>query len=164
MNEAFLLTGGNIGNRKMFLDKAAKEIEKRCGKILARSSIFETAAWGKEDQAPFYNQVLEIGTNFNAKQLMKTILLIEEDLGRKRAEKYGSRTIDIDILFFGDEVIEEAELVIPHPRMVDRRFVLEPLNEIAPEKIHPVLHKTIARLLEECTDTLDVNKIIDDFS
>jgi 2-amino-4-hydroxy-6-hydroxymethyldihydropteridine diphosphokinase len=159
MKEAILLTGSNIGDRKMYLDKAAKEIEQRCGPMNIKSSIYETAAWGKEDQAPFLNQVVKIRTNMSAEILMQIILQIEEDLGRKRLEKYGARTIDIDILFFDDEVIESAGLIIPHPQMANRRFVLQPLNEIAPDKFHPVLHKTVNQILQECNDPLEVNKI-----
>ncbi|HEY0355946.1 MAG TPA: 2-amino-4-hydroxy-6-hydroxymethyldihydropteridine diphosphokinase [Flavisolibacter sp.] len=159
MNEVYLLTGGNMGDREAFLEKAAKAIEEKCGTVLTRSSIYETAAWGKQDQEPFLNQVLKIRTGLEPRQLLKTLLRIEEKLGRKREIKYGPRLIDIDILFFGAEIICEHHLVIPHPEMQNRRFVLEPLAEIAPGIIHPVMNKTIQRLLAECTDPLAVNKI-----
>lgn len=162
MNEAFLSTGGNMGDRKRFLLEAKKAIEKQCGLVLDQSSIYETAAWGKEDQEAFLNQVLKIETHLTAEQLLQTILKIEEALGRKRDLKYGPRYIDIDILFFGDEVVNLPGLHIPHPQIQDRRFVLEPLNEIAGNKIHPVLQKNISQILDECTDRLAVNKIIDD--
>lgn len=158
MSEAFLLTGGNIGDRFNYLLKAKKEIEKRCGRILQLSSLYETEAWGKEDQNSFLNQVLKIETDLSAENLLKTILQIEEDLGRKRKEKYGPRIIDIDILFFNEEVIDMDGLKIPHPQMQNRRFVLAPLNEIAAKKIHPVFCKTISQLLAECADVLKVNK------
>lgn len=159
MNEVYLLTGGNMGDREAFLEKAAKAIEEKCGTVLTRSSIYETAAWGKQDQEPFLNQVLMIRTRLEPLQLLKTLLRIEEKLGRKREIKYGPRLIDIDILFFGNKIVREHHLVIPHPEMQNRRFVLEPLAEIAPEKIHPVFHRTISRLLADCTDPLAVNKI-----
>lgn len=158
MNETYLLTGGNIGNRLDYLLKAKTEIEKRCGHILQQSSTYETAAWGMEDQEAFLNQVLKIETNLQPENLLKTILQIEEELGRKRQLKYGPRTIDIDILFFNGEIINHEGLKIPHPQMQNRRFVLVPLNEIAPGKIHPVFQKPVSQLLDECPDLLEVKK------
>jgi 2-amino-4-hydroxy-6-hydroxymethyldihydropteridine diphosphokinase len=158
MNEVYLLTGGNIGNRLEYLSKAKEQIEKRCGSILKASSVYETAAWGKEDQGAFLNQVLKVETNLHPEEVLKTILQIEEYLGRKRELKYGPRTIDIDILFFNDKIINRRALKIPHPQMQNRRFVLVPLNEIASGKVHPTLHKTISQLLAECPDPLAVNK------
>lgn len=158
MNEAYLLTGGNIGNRLGYLSKAKKEIRKRCGEVLQESSIYETAAWGMENQEAFLNQVLKIETLFNPEQLLKSILQIEETLGRKRELKYGPRIIDIDILFFNDEVIDQEGLKIPHPQIQSRRFVLIPLDEIASNKIHPIFKKNISQLLAECPDLLEVKK------
>ena len=158
MNEAYLLTGGNIADRRVYLTKARGEIIKRCGRILDESSVYETAAWGKEDQDCFLNQVLRIETGLDADELLKTVLQIEEDLGRKRELKYGPRTIDIDILFFNDAIINHQGLKIPHPQMHNRRFVLTPLNEIAENKLHPVFKKKISRLLDICPDNLPVNK------
>jgi len=160
MNEVYLLIGGNIGNRLEYLSKAKENISKKCGNVLQESSIYETAAWGMEDQEAFLNQVLKIETSLIPEQLLKTILQIEEDLGRKRDLKYGPRTIDIDILFFNDEMIDQQGLKIPHPQMRNRRFVLIPLNEIASTKMHPVFHKTINQLLVECPDPLAVNKFV----
>jgi len=156
MNEVYLLTGGNIGDRLQYLLKAKDVIEKRCGSVLKKSSIYETAAWGMENQEAFLNQVLKIETLLTPEQLLKSILQTEQELGRKRELKYGPRTIDI--LFFNDEVIDQQGLKIPHPQMQNRRFVLVPLNEIASTKIHPVFHKTIFQILAECTDPLTVNK------
>lgn len=158
MNEAYLLTGGNIGNRLDYLSKAKEAIRKRCGSILKQSSIYETAAWGMENQEAFLNQVLKIETDLAPEVLLKTILQIEEELGRKRQLKYGPRTVDIDILFFNDEIINQEGLKIPHPQMQNRRFVLVPLNEIACGKIHPVFQKPVSELLDECPDLLEVNK------
>jgi 2-amino-4-hydroxy-6-hydroxymethyldihydropteridine diphosphokinase len=158
MNKAYLLTGGNIGDRIEYLSKAKHTISKWCGEILQESSIYETAAWGMENQEPFLNQVLQLQTILEPEELLQSILQIEEELGRKRQLKYGPRTIDIDILFFNDEVVDEQGLKIPHPQMQNRRFVLVPLNEIAPDKIHPVFQKPVSQLLAECPDLLEVNK------
>ena len=158
MNEVYLLTGGNIGDRLRYLSGARTEINIRCGTILLESSVYETAAWGNEEQQPFLNQVLKVQTEQTAGQILRTILQIEEELGRKRSLKYAPRTIDIDILFFNNDVIQQPGLSIPHPQIQNRRFVLVPLNEIAPAKMHPVLNKTIAQLLSECPDLLAVNK------
>lgn len=158
MNEVYLLTGGNIGDRQRYLLQARSDIEKRCGDIIRESSLYETAAWGNEQQEAFLNQVLEVQTKQTPDEVLKTILQIEEHLGRKRDLKYGPRTIDIDILFFNNEVINQPGLVIPHAEIQHRRFVLVPLNEISSNKIHPLLKKTIAQLLAECPDPLAVNK------
>lgn len=159
MNQAYLLIGGNRGNREGFLAAARKEIEKECGPVRRQSSLYETAAWGHEAQAAFLNQALEIETPLSAANLLQTVLQIEEGLGRVREIKYGPRTIDIDILFFNAAVVQEKALQIPHPQLQNRRFVLVPMNEIAPELCHPVFKKTVAQLLKECPDKLDVHKI-----
>lgn len=161
MNEVYLLTGGNIGDTMGYLSKAKEAIKHSCGKILQESSVYETAAWGLENQEAFLNQVLKIETSLGAEQLLTSVLQIEESLGRKRELKYGPRTIDIDILFFNDEVIDRQGLKIPHPQMQNRRFVLVPLNEIASTKIHPLFHKTVSQLLTECPDPLTVNKFVE---
>lgn len=158
MNEVYLLTGGNIGNRLVFLSKAKEAINNKCGRILQASSIYETAAWGLENQEAFLNQVLKIKTSLTPDDLLKSILQIEGELGRKRELKYGPRTIDIDILLFNDEIIDRQGLKIPHPQIQNRRFVLIPLNEIASDKIHPVFQKPVSQLLAECPDLLEVNK------
>ena len=158
MNKAYLLTGGNLGNRLNNLSEARKLIEQYCGKIDAQSSIYETAAWGFKDQPDFYNQAVEVATELSSAELMKTILMIEEKMGRKRKIKMGPRIIDIDILLFNDEIIHQSHLTIPHERLHERRFALMPLAEIAPGVIHPIFKKSIAQLLSESTDTLDVNK------
>lgn len=158
MNRAYLLTGGNLGDREKNLAKARYLIDQQCGSIFKQSSIYETGAWGKTDQPAFLNQALEIYTPLNPRQLIRRILKTEKLMGRVREEKYGPRIIDIDILMFNDEIHHYHFLNLPHPEMQNRRFALLPLAEIAPDLIHPVLKKTIVQLLEECPDDLPVKK------
>ena len=159
MRTAHLLIGGNLGNRKENLAKAVSLINEQCGSLTRSSSIYETEAWGNTDQPSFLNQALEISTSLNARQLMRRVLKIEEEMGRVRKEKLGPRIIDIDILLFENEIHDLRFLKIPHPEMQNRRFVLVPLAEINSTLQHPVLKKTIAELLEECPDNLEVKKI-----
>ncbi|HTB25423.1 MAG TPA: 2-amino-4-hydroxy-6-hydroxymethyldihydropteridine diphosphokinase [Puia sp.] len=159
MNKAYLLTGGNEGDRFLHMQQARTNIELICGQLLLVSSIYETAPWGKTDQPDFLNQVILVDTKFSPEELLKAILSIEEKDGRKRTVKNAPRTIDIDILFYNNLILEKPGLTIPHPRIAIRRFVLEPLNEISPEFIHPVFGKTMRELLLECKDELGVKKI-----
>ena len=159
MNEAYLLTGSNMGNRQAYLQEAARNINLSCGSIVRFSSLYETEAWGKQDQPPFLNQVLLVHTLLPPKELLHSLLHIEEDMGRQRLEKFGPRIIDIDIIFYNNLVTDQPGLHLPHPRMQDRRFVLEPLAELAPGKLHPVFLKPVHQLLAECTDPLAVYKI-----
>jgi len=159
MRTAHLLIGGNLGNRKENLSKAVSLINEQCGSLTRSSSIYETEAWGNTDQPSFLNQALEISTSLTARQLMRKVLKIEEEMGRVRKEKLGPRIIDIDILLFENEIHDLRFLKIPHPEMQNRRFVLVPLAEIDSTLQHPVLKKSIAELLEECPDNLEVKKI-----
>jgi 2-amino-4-hydroxy-6-hydroxymethyldihydropteridine diphosphokinase len=156
MNKVFLLIGGNMGNRLQNLHQAVSLLSAACGPVVQQSAMYETAAWGKTDQAAFLNQALLLTTSLSARELIATILSVEEEMGRQRTEKFGPRLIDIDMIFYNDDVIDEANLTIPHPELQNRRFVLVPLNEIAPSFVHPVLHKTVAELLKECKDELEV--------
>src|SRR5215211_2630893 len=115
MNKAYLLLGGNIGDRLANLGKAKQFLEKKVGKIVVYSSVYETAPWGNIDQPDFLNQVLLIETELSADQITKQILFIESTLGRVRTEKNASRIIDIDILFFNEEIIETEDVIVPHP-------------------------------------------------
>ena len=158
MNKTYLSLGSNEGNRALWLQAATDYIAARCGTILDRSSIYQTAAWGITTQPDFLNMVIYIETTQSPTQLLDTILNIEITMGRHRTIKWGPRIIDIDILFFNDDIIDTPGLIIPHPFIQERRFTLLPLAEIAPDYIHPKLNKTITELLISCPDQLEVHK------
>ncbi len=159
MTTTYIQLGTNIGDRKYNLLEATLLIENRCGFIIKSSSIYETAAWGVTDQPNFYNQIVAIKTLLSAELLLTQLLSIEQDLGRVRAEKYGPRIIDLDIIFYGNEIIELPHLQIPHQHIANRKFVLIPLAEIVPNKIHPKLNCSIAALLLKSPDELEVKKV-----
>ena len=159
MNQTYLLIGGNLGKREENLEHAKRSIAGRLGPVLKVSSIYETEAWGMKDQPAFLNQVLFVETELSPVAVLDAILSIEKEMGRTRMEKFGPRTIDIDILFFNDLVIQESSLTIPHPQLHLRRFTLEPLNEIAPNLKHPVFNKPISELLKESIDPLVVKRL-----
>ena len=159
MNKAYLLIGGNLGDRQQNLEKARALFSQQCGTIIKLSSVYETDAWGNTEQPAFLNQAIEIETKFDAKKLMRWILKTEKNMGRIRNDKYGPRNIDIDILLFNEEQLNYSFLKVPHPELHNRRFALVPLAEIAPEAIHIVFKKTIKTLLNECSDKLSVKKI-----
>jgi 2-amino-4-hydroxy-6-hydroxymethyldihydropteridine diphosphokinase len=158
-NGIFLQLGTNEGDGRQNLSEAERRIGAHAGEVVARSSVYKTAAWGLTDQADFYNRVLEIRSPHSPERLLEVVLAIEMDMGRVRREKWGPRLIDIDILFYGQEIVNRAHLVIPHPGIPERRFVLVPLAEIAPDLVHPTLGKRAAELLAECTDSLSVVKL-----
>jgi 2-amino-4-hydroxy-6-hydroxymethyldihydropteridine diphosphokinase len=160
MNKAYLLIGGNMGDRLANLQEAIIKIGAHAGTIEKISSIYETAAWGNTQQEAFLNQALLIDTIHSASQLMSILLDIEIKLGRIRSIPMGPRTIDIDIIYFNDDRIETKELTIPHPSMFKRNFVLIPLVEIAPNYLHPILNKSNSALLSACADDCLVHKKI----
>ena len=158
MNKVYFLLGSNIGKSEEQLRSAIIHIEKKVGKIVAASAIYQTEAWGKTDQPDFLNQVVIAETNLPAEETLSAILSIEEKMGRVRTEKNAPRIIDIDILFYNEAIIREPHFIVPHPEIQNRMFVLVPLNELSPDYIHPFLHKTIHQLLKECKDVLNVKK------
>ncbi len=157
-HSAFLVIGSNLGNSQENLEKAVQEIEKNCGIIIKKSSLYETASWGNTEQPNFINQAIHLSTNLSPKKLIKQLLHIERLMGRQRNIKMGPRIIDIDIILMDEIMVHSDYLILPHPFMQDRSFVLTPLNEIAPKAIHPIFQKTVEQLLVECTDKLDVKK------
>lgn len=157
MSIAYLILGGNKGKKYQNLLSANNLIEKRIGKIIKQSEIYTTKAWGNTNQPDFLNQVIAVQTNLSPVEILTIILSIEIELGRIRtSQKWQERTMDIDILFYNDEVIKSPNLIIPHPFIQDRKFVLIPLAEIAKDLIHPIFKKNIETLLNECKDDLEV--------
>ena len=157
MIELYLLLGGNLGDKKQVFEETTRLLGEQVGRITRQSHIYETEPWGFESSDLFWNQALELSVSISAEEVLDKTQQIEQQLGRTRkANQYDSRIIDIDILFYGDQVISLENLNIPHPRIQERKFVLVPLNEIAPDLQHPVLQKSIGQLLIECPDQLRV--------
>lgn len=159
MNEVYLQLGSNIGNSKKQLLIAQDYLARKIGLLVAASSLYQTAAWGNSDQPDFINQVIILKSPLQAQDCIEQILEIEHDMGRVRTQKNAPRIIDIDILFFNKDIINCKDLIVPHPALPDRRFVLIPLNELSPHFMHPVLKQTVHQMLLNCKDTLDVKKI-----
>lgn len=160
MNTAYLILGGNMGNRLQNLQEAIQLISKKAGVIVKASDIFTTSAWGNTDQPDFLNQALCLQTSLTAINLLETLISIEQLLGRVRGhQKWTERVIDIDILFYNSDIINTTDLQIPHPYLQERMFVLVPMAQLAPLLVHPTLQKNIQTLLLECTDKLEVIKL-----
>ena len=159
MTQLFLLLGGNLGNREAMLAEAEVRLSAVFGKTRQKSKLYETAAWGLEDQPDFLNQALVFETDLSPGEVLQATQKVEQDLGRERKIKWGARVIDIDILFYGQEILNLPQLQIPHPQLHLRKFVLAPLSEIAPDFQHPVLKKTVIELLKDCPDALEVRVV-----
>lgn len=160
MQKVYLLLGSNLGDRNTYIKEASVLLEQLVGKINRRSGIYETQSWGVENLPDYLNQVLEIETGLSPEIILEKIQIIEEKLLRERTNKWHSRTIDIDILFYGSVIIITNRLTIPHPEIQNRLFTLVPLNELVPDFIHPVLKKPIHQLRQEVDDKLLVKSYI----
>ncbi len=145
-----------MGNRIELLSKAEEKIHNDVGRIIKKSKIYESTPWKVDGQSNYLNQVIKIDTELDPLNLLRKILLIENDLGRKRLEKWGERLIDIDILFYNDSILETPNLCIPHKHLHERNFVLIPFNDIDAEWIHPKINKSISQLLTDCSDNSNV--------
>ena len=146
LQTVYLLLGSNLGNRKEILEKAIELIAQKVGIIISQSKDYETKPWGVTDQPDFLNLAIAVYTSQSPWEVLERTQSIENQLGRVRKEKWAARLIDIDILFYGDEIINESDLKVPHPLMQERDFALTPLAEIAPNFVHPVFGKTVLEL------------------
>ncbi len=156
-NNVFLSLGSNLGDRMANLRLAVSLLYRQGYAVTTQSSgVYETAAWGDIPQPDFLNAVIQVETVLEPIALMEAVLAVERQMGRVRTQKWGPRTIDIDILFWGETVIATERLTVPHPYVQDRRFILKPLKEIAPDFMHPVLLQTIENLWSSCIDPLEV--------
>ena len=153
MNTVYLQLGSNLGEREQLIFDAVQEISEHVGKVNVRSQIYESSPWRVDGQESYLNQLIEVKTLLSAQAILISVLKIENNLGRVRVEKWGERLIDIDIIFFNNDIIESPDLCVPHKHMHERNFVLIPLNEIASAFIHPKYNKTVEDLLKQCTDT-----------
>ena len=156
---SFILLGSNMGNREELLSEAIELIELRCGKVVLKSSLYESEPWGFDAEIYFLNQSIAIESILSPHDLLNELLAIEAELGRKRKENhvgYESRPIDLDIIYYDDIINNDEDLILPHPRLHLRRFVLMPLCEIAPDFIHPIIRETNSVLLEKCEDHSEV--------
>lgn len=159
MYTTYILLGSNLGDSRKYIADAIVDIGEKLGSIIKKSSLYQTASWGNHNLPDFLNQVVQLQTELSPSNLLRSVLDIEIKLGRERHEKWGARTIDIDILLYEDLIIDEEDLKIPHPYLPQRRFALEPLIEIAPDLIHPQSGKKFKLLLLDLTDKLLVKKL-----
>ena len=161
MANTYLILGSNLGNRLQNIETACTSLQNTAGTITGRSSVYESEPWGFESDANFINQVIHMKTYLSPELLLAKVSETEKKAGRIRTRNsgYESRVIDIDILFYDDRVIRSTDLIIPHPRLHLRNFVLEPLMELIPDFIHPGLNKTIRELKNMCEDIAWVRKM-----
>ncbi len=161
MSRVYLLLGGNLGDVEDTFEKAIEEVNTRCGKVVDCSSIYETEPWGFFTDSKFLNQIIVAETEKDAAEILKIVLQIEKDLGRVRySRQYTSRVIDIDILFYDQMIIDDANLIVPHPKFQERNFAIIPMMEIDPDFNHPELNKTILEIKQECNDELQVSSYL----
>ena len=155
----YLLLGTNLGDKKANLKIAEGHISSIVGTIEAASSVYETAAWGMEDQPSFYNKVLRVKTDLDPVEVLMRLMRIEQKMGRVRLRKWGQRVIDIDILYFENKIIDLAGLIVPHKEIANRRFTLVPLVEMIPKSTHPITNISHEEMLEQCEDQLTVELV-----
>jgi 2-amino-4-hydroxy-6-hydroxymethyldihydropteridine diphosphokinase len=159
MQTVYLGLGSNKGERISYIENAIEEISRLPStNITVISGIYETEPWGNIEQEDYLNAVIGIQTELNAEDLLKELKSIEKFIGRKENKKWSEREIDIDLLFYGNEIIDKDHMKVPHRQIENRRFVLVPMNEIAPGFMHPVFKKSISQMLEDTTDKLKVYK------
>ena len=161
MHNCILHLGTNDGTKATNLELSELMIASRIGSIDSKSHVYKTAAWGKTDQDDFLNVALMSKTNLSPSEVLKQIHIIESKMGRVRVEKWGPRIIDIDIIFYDEKIIKKPDLIIPHPQLTNRNFVLTPLMDICPEYIHPELQLSISELHAKCTDQSKVKRLED---
>jgi len=161
MEKVFIALGGNVGNVSGNFDIAIQKISAMVGPVIKQSSLYKTEPWGNKNQDYFLNKVVEVETKQTPAEVLANILSIEKMMGRNRNknDQFAPRSIDIDLLFYGAKIINENHLVVPHPRLHLRNFVLTPLMEIAPDLIHPLLKKSIIDLSQQSNDSSVVNRI-----
>ena len=159
MAEVCILLGGNLGDKSKIFEETRKQIGKKIGSITKLSSVYITEPWGFDSEL-FWNQAIIVSTTLNPHQILHETQAIERDMGRiKNAQHYEARVMDIDLLFYDDLQLNTTDLTLPHPKMEERKFVLVPLNEIAPEKRHPVSGRKVKEMLLRCKDRLKVERI-----
>jgi len=159
MNEVFILLGGNLKDKSKIFEETRKLIGERVGMVIKQSSVYVTEAWGFESEL-FWNQALIVNTSLKPQEVLQQTQTIEKMMGRiKKSDHYEARVMDIDLLFYNDLVLNTSDLTLPHPRIEIRNFVLIPLNEIAPDKCHPVSGLKVHEMLRLCPDTLKVERI-----
>ena len=162
MTRSYILFGSNQGDKEALLEQACTLINNRCGMLVERSSAYVTEPWGFEAEEWFLNELLVVETELEPDELMDALLEIEKELGRVRHPKqkgYTSRTVDLDILYYGNQMVNTEKVTVPHPRLHLRRFVLLPLCELIPDFLHPKLNLSQEELLQNCPDTSIVQQL-----
>lgn len=154
--QALLILGSNLGNRLENLQEACKRLDQKAGRILQKSRVYETQPWGNTDQPEFLNMAVRLETKSTPEELLRAVLQIEKEMGRTRDQKWAPRIIDIDLVMFSDLVIQTPELIVPHPEMHHRNFVLVPCMDVAAGWVHPVFEQTVEDLYWNNEDPLDV--------